>query len=104
MADGDGAVTAADDDDDDDDDDDFCMFIQIYTNFTFSVYPDCLNSVSHCAGMAVGQYPDCSDCTMFYKCTGSSGGVFICPSSLFYDYVLGVCSFPGMAACGYNER
>ena len=56
--------------------------------------------------MAVGQYPLCSDCTMFVKCiggvSGTTGALFTCPSSLFYDVSRGVCDFGGLVTCGYD--
>ena len=56
--------------------------------------------VSDCVGKAVGQYPQCSDCAKFIKCFGSSGNLFTCPNSLFYDVNLGVCQYPIVAVCG----
>ena len=67
----------------------------------FLVFSECLSSTSECSRKAVGQYPHCSDCTMFIKCFGSSGNLFTCPTSLFYDVNDGVCNFPALAVCGY---
>ena len=73
---------------------------QIITFLSFPVFSTCLDMVSDCVGKAVGQYPQCSDCAKFIKCFGSSGNLFSCPNSLFYDVNLGVCQYPIVAVCG----
>ncbi|KAL8580363.1 hypothetical protein ACOMHN_037462 [Nucella lapillus] len=74
-------------------------------SFAFSrpvaaVSSSCVSDVSECLSLAVGQYPHCTDCSMFAKCDGAVSAFLQCPASLHYDFSIGVCNFPALARCG----
>ena len=69
----------------------------------FSVNQNCVSNASSCVaqGLSIGQYPLCSDCSVFVKCSGSASKAISCPGDLLYDVNVGVCNYPDEATCGY---
>ncbi|XP_041369831.1 chondroitin proteoglycan 2-like [Gigantopelta aegis] len=66
-----------------------------------SVFPNC---VTNCTDVGLpGSYADCSTCYRFFICVGRRTLVMTCPGLLYYDHIVGVCSYYKSKYCGSSS-